>query len=95
MIYLLRPNKMKKFEKLKKWGYQAYKTKEGKKKTIHSRVAEKKYGYDKIPAKFVIHHIDEDKNNNRPNNLIILHRKDHWRLHNKKKELNNYFCTTN
>jgi len=70
--------------KLKKWGYQAFKTKEGKKKTVHSRVGEKKYGYDKIPANFVIHHIDGDKNNNQRYNLILLHRKDHMRIHQKK-----------
>ena len=66
---------------MKKWGYQAYKDKEGKKKTIHSRVGEKKYGFDKIPANFVIHHIDENKDNNQYFNLILLHKKDHRRVH--------------
>jgi len=68
-------------KKYKKWGRQAYKTKEGKIKTIHSRVGEKKYHYGKIPADFVIHHIDRDKDNNRKSNLILLHRKDHYRIH--------------
>ena len=68
-------------KKLKKWDYQAYKTKDGKKKTVHSRVGEKKYGYEKIPKGFVIHHIDGDKNNNQYHNLILLHRKDHKRVH--------------
>jgi len=68
-------------KKLKKWDYQAFEAKDGKKKTIHSRVGEKKYGFDKIPADFVIHHIDEDKNNNQYYNLILLHKKDHRRIH--------------
>ena len=33
-----------KFKKEEKWGYQAYKDEDGKKKTIHSRMGEKKYG---------------------------------------------------
>jgi len=68
-------------KKTKKWDYQAYEDKEGKKKTIHSRIGEKKYHYDKIPAGFVIHHIDWDKDNNQYFNLILLHRKDHKRIH--------------
>ena len=68
-------------KKLKKWKYQAYKTEDGKKKTIHSRIGEKKYGFDKIPPNFVIHHIDKDKNNNQYYNLIILHKNDHRRIH--------------
>ena len=51
-------------KKYKKGQYQAYKLKDEKTKTIHSRVGEKKYKYDKIPPNFVIHHIDGDKNNN-------------------------------
>ncbi|MAG20363.1 hypothetical protein CL618_02935 [archaeon] len=68
-------------KKIKKWDYQGHITKDGKKKTNHSRIGEKKYNYDKIPANFVIHHIDEDKNNNQYYNLILLHRKDHKRIH--------------
>ena len=68
-------------KKLKKWGYPAYETKDGKKKTTHSRIGEKKYGYDKIPPNFVIHHIDGDKNNNQYFNLILLHKNDHRRVH--------------
>tara|TARA_Y100000310_G_C20497706_1_gene722369 strand:+ start:538 stop:807 length:270 start_codon:yes stop_codon:yes gene_type:complete len=71
-------------KKTRKWDYQAYKTEDGKKQTVHSRVGEKKYGYDKIPKDFVIHHIDEDKNNNQYFNLILLHKKDHKRVHVRK-----------
>lgn len=65
----------------RKWGYQAYTDKDDNKKTIHSRVGEKKYGYEKIPKDFVIHHIDGDKNNNQYFNLILLHKNDHRRVH--------------
>jgi len=71
-------------KKTKKWGYQAYEDEDGKKKTIHSRMGEKKYGYEKIPKNFHIHHIDGDKNNNQYHNLIILHKKDHARIHVKR-----------
>jgi len=59
--------------------YQTYTTKDGDEKHIHVRVAEKKYG--NIPKDFVVHHIDGDKNNNQYNNLILLHKKDHRRVH--------------
>lgn len=68
-------------KKIKKWGYGGYITKDNKKKTTHSRIGEKKYKYDKIPKDFVIHHIDEDKKNNQYYNLILLHKKDHRRIH--------------
>ena len=68
-------------KKMKKWDYQAYETEDEKKKTIHYRIGEKKYSYDKIPANFVIHHIDGNKDNNQYFNLILLHKKDHRRIH--------------
>lgn len=71
-------------KRLKKKGYQAYKPNDGKIKTVHSRIGEKKYGFDKIPPNFVIHHIDGDKDNNQYYNLILLHKKDHGRIHVKK-----------
>lgn len=71
-------------KEFKKQDYQAYETDEGKKKTIHTRVAEKKYKLDIIPKDFEIHHIDGDKNNNQYYNLIMLHKKDHRRVHLKK-----------
>lgn len=71
-----------KYSKLKKKkGYRVFKE-EDKDIMVHRRVAEKKYG--KIPKDFIIHHIDENKDNNRKKNLILLHRKDHYRIHVKK-----------
>ena len=69
---------------MRKGYYQAFRTKDGKKKTIHSRVGEKKYHYEKIPPGFVIHHIDGNKDNNQRYNLIAIHQKDHRRIHVKK-----------
>ena len=68
-------------KRLKKHGYQAYETDDEEKKTIHSRIGEKKYGFEKIPPNFVIHHIDGNKDNNQYYNLILLHKKDHKRIH--------------
>jgi hypothetical protein len=67
----------KKFYRLKKnkKGYPLTK----KKSAMHSKVAENRYG--KLPEGFVVHHIDGDKNNFRKKNLIVLHRKDHYRVH--------------
>lgn len=64
--------------------YQSYKTKDNKKKHIHIRVAEKKYKLKEIPKGFVVHHIDFDKDNNQYYNLILLHERDHRRIHQRE-----------
>jgi len=38
----------------------------------------------KIPKGFEVHHLDEDRENNKRENLILLHYKDHRDLHKKK-----------
>ena len=65
-----------------KKGYQFFKDKNGNHIRVHKRVCEKKYG--QIPKGFIVHHIDGDKSNNKPDNLILLHPKDHYRVHVKK-----------
>ncbi len=50
-------------------------------KDEHRKVARKKYGLESIPKGFIVHHLDINKKNNDPKNLILLHRKDHARLH--------------
>ena len=67
--------------KKNKNGYRYY-VKDGKKIFVHKRVAEKRYG--KIPEGFIIHHIDKNKDHNWKENLMLIHRKDHWRIHTKK-----------
>lgn len=51
-------------------------------KLVHRWVAEKKYGC-KIPRNYVVHHIDKNKLNNNPDNLVVMHWSDHAELHNK------------
>lgn|SRR3990167_2932192 len=34
-----------------------------------------------VPKGFVIHHIDQNKLNNNPNNLFLISRSDHLKLH--------------
>ncbi len=48
----------------------------------HREEAARKYG--DLPEGFVVHHIDGNKLNNRWSNLILIHRKDHFRIHVKK-----------
>lgn len=38
-----------------------------------------------LKPEFEVHHIDEDKLNNNPNNLLVLTKSEHITLHNKKK----------
>lgn len=53
-------------------GYVEYlDPKTGQWKSTHRRVLEKRLGSDIIEGKHV-HHIDEDKTNNRPGNLVAL-----------------------
>lgn len=40
-------------------------------------------GLTEIPAGFVVHHIDEDKTNNNPNNLALMTMGAHAKLHHK------------
>lgn len=39
-----------------------------------------------VPKGFIVHHIDEDKTNNMPNNLIMLSISEHMKLHNNFKK---------
>jgi len=61
-------------------GYEQYKDKNGKWKRTHVRVAEKKVGGKIWPGR-VVHHIDGNKKNNRPENLQVMPRSKHSKLH--------------
>jgi hypothetical protein len=65
-------------------GYQQFKDpRTGQWVLTHRRVAEKLVG-GKIYSGREVHHIDGDKNNNRPSNLTILSPTAHRRIHRKK-----------
>lgn len=48
-------------------------------KLLHRLIYEEVYG--PIPKGYAIHHIDGDKTNNNPGNLMILTKSNHHRLH--------------
>jgi hypothetical protein len=51
-------------------------------------IAEKKYGR-KLRVDEVVHHIDRDRLNNVPDNLVIMTKNEHRRLHTLGTKLNN------
>ncbi|MCP4581154.1 MAG: HNH endonuclease [candidate division Zixibacteria bacterium] len=61
-------------------GYAQYKDKNGRWRYSHRRAAEKKLG-GKIWDGFVVHHKDGNKRNNRRENLRVMSRGEHARLH--------------
>eukprot|EP01133_Synstelium_polycarpum_P013832 gene13832-16309_t len=52
----------------------------GRQEYTHRRVAEKKYG-GPIPESKQVHHINKDKLDNRPSNLVVIDRDVHQQLH--------------
>lgn len=65
-------------------GYQQFKDpRTGQWVLTHRRVAEKAVG-GKIYEGREVHHIDGDKNNNRPSNLLVVSSEQHRRIHRKK-----------
>lgn len=48
-------------------------------KLLHRLIYEEHYG--SIPNGFCIHHLDNDKNNNHPSNLILMSKSNHHKLH--------------
>ncbi len=47
---------------------------------VHRKVMEKKLGR-RLRMNEVVHHLDEDKVNFRPNNLVVMTYKEHYKLH--------------
>jgi len=66
-----------------KSGYKVFKQ-NGKYQSVHKRVLEKKLGGKVYPG-FEAHHIDGNKNNNRPSNLTAVKKSDHRNIHSKKR----------
>ena len=51
----------------------------------HSVVMCKALGITEIPEGFIVHHIDGDKLNNDPDNLLLTDRAGHQRIHNRNR----------
>lgn len=62
-------------------GYQQFRDpRTGQWVLTHRRVAEKKVG-GRIYSGYEVHHLDGDKNNNRPSNLRVVSKEQHRRIH--------------
>lgn len=61
-------------------GYKFFTDRNGRRKSIHRRVMEKKLG-GPIRRGRVVHHINGDKGDNRPVNLVAVTPSVHGRLH--------------
>jgi hypothetical protein len=64
----------------KRNGYKIFIDGNGRQKSVHRRVMEKKLG-GPIRCGQVVHHINGDKGDNRPKNLVAVTRAVHGRLH--------------
>ena len=63
----------------RKDGYYQISSGEYQGKLLHRLIYEDEFG--SIPEGFCIHHIDNDKENNTPNNLMLLSKSNHHHLH--------------
>lgn len=59
---------------------------DGKREYLHRYNYRMAHGLDYIPPDLVIHHKDEVKRNNAPDNLEAKHRRDHMPRHHRKRE---------
>ena len=63
-----------------KSGYKVFPDRNGKTQSVHKRVAEKKVGGKIFPG-HEVHHKNGNKLDNRPENLQVLKKADHKKLH--------------
>jgi hypothetical protein len=65
-------------------GYKVY-YRNGKEISEHQEIYCKHWHIKKIPKGYVVHHIDENKQNNKIENLKLISRGNHTKLHKTKK----------
>jgi hypothetical protein len=65
-------------------GYVEYTRGPNKSELVHVALIEKLFGHP-MPVKEIVHHIDWNKQNNKPHNLAPLHTSKHVRLHRTTK----------
>ncbi len=63
-----------------KSGYKVFTDSDGKTKSVHKRVCEKKMG-GSVKKGYEVHHKDGNKSNNRPSNLVALKKSSHKKKH--------------
>lgn len=67
----------------------------GRKVAEHILVVCKELGQVRLPKGYVVHHVDEDKQNNHPDNLELLTRVEHMSKHkNAKRKVSREGATT-
>ncbi|ADO70302.1 HNH endonuclease [Stigmatella aurantiaca] len=65
-------------------GYKTFVDRTGRSQFVHRRVMEKKLG-GPIRRRRVVHHINGEKGDNRPENLVAVSRAVHSRLHGRHR----------
>ncbi len=63
-------------------------TKDGKHYYVHIENCLKKHGLESLPAGYCVHHIDRDRFNNNPENLLLMKIEDHNKFHAKLMKKN-------
>ena len=69
--------------KRNKSGYKTFEDSDGTTRSVHKRVLEKKMG-GKVRKGYEAHHVDGNKDNNRPSNLRAVKKSTHKKIHKKK-----------
>lgn len=67
-------------------GYLTILVANGEREFVHRAVMAEALGLAKLPRRFDVHHIDEDKKNNALDNLALVSRRGHKEIHARQSE---------